>query len=479
MKPLPFIMQYVRRYKYRYIAGILTLFAVDAASVFIPKLTGIITDGLTARSITWSSIRTCLLGIFLIGLLLAVGRFLWRYFLFGTARIIERELRNEMFSHLETMDVEYYNSHKTGDLMTRFTSDLNAVRMALGPAVICIFDSVVMTLLVVCQMMYYVNIKLTLLALIPMVIICLGYMHYGKVLDNLYTERQDSVSNLADFVQESFSGIRVIKAFVRKQAEILSFSKKNQDTMDKSMRIAKLEAILIPLLDVIIGFSSLASLLYGGYLALIGQITLGRFVAFNQYVNMLVWPMLACSEAAVMFSQGTALAGISEGPENSQNTANPQNTGTSEDQGTSTDTTDPSNAADKTPQDENANNIQVIYSTLQRGRYPDIKVQTGVPIKWIINAPKGSLNGCNYRMLLRSFGIEHTLSEGENVIEFTPSKSGTFQYTCWMGMIRGNITVTDTLETSPTDPDTSTGAEETDPETEPFFNGSGMGCCGS
>ena len=271
MKPLPFIMQYVRRYKYRYIAGILTLFAVDAASVFIPKLTGIITDGLTARSITWSSIRTCLLGIFLIGLLLAVGRFLWRYFLFGTARIIERELRNEMFSHLETMDVEYYNSHKTGDLMTRFTSDLNAVRMALGPAVICIFDSVVMTLLVVCQMMYYVNIKLTLLALIPMVIICLGYMHYGKVLD-----------------------------------EILSFSKKNQDTMDKSMRIAKLEAILIPLLDVIIGFSSLASLLYGGYLALIGQITLGRFVAFNQYVNMLVWPMLACSEAAVMFSQGTA-----------------------------------------------------------------------------------------------------------------------------------------------------------------------------
>ena len=155
-------------------------------------------------------------------------------------------------------------------------------------------------------MMYYVNIKLTLLALIPMVIICLGYMHYGKVLDDLYTERQDSVSNLADFVQESFSGIRVIKAFVRKQAEILSFSKKNQDTMDKSMRIAKLEAILIPLLDVIIGFSSLASLLYGGYLALIGQITLGRFVAFNQYVNMLVWPMLACSEAAVMFSQGTA-----------------------------------------------------------------------------------------------------------------------------------------------------------------------------
>ena len=238
MKPFSFIMQYIKRYKFRYLAGIFTLFAVDAANVFIPRLTGAITDGLTARTIGWSSVRNYLFAIMLLGLTLAIGRFLWRYFLFGTARVIERELRNDMFAHLETMDVEYYNAHKTGDLMTRFTSDLNAVRMALGPAVICIFDSVVMTILVVFQMMRYVNVKLTLLALIPMVIICLGYMHYGRVLDNLYTERQDSVSNLADFVQESFSGIRVIKAFVRKQSEILSFGRKNQDTMDKSMKIA-------------------------------------------------------------------------------------------------------------------------------------------------------------------------------------------------------------------------------------------------
>ncbi len=174
-----------------------------------------------------------------------------------------------------------------------------------------------------------------------------------------------------------------------------------------------------------------------------------------------------------MFSQGTALSGISGGLESSQNM------GTSEDQGTSADTADAFNTADETTQEENANNIQVIYSTLQRGRYPDIKVQTGVPVKWIINAPKGSLNGCNYRMLLRSFGIEHTFAEGENVIEFTPSKSGTFQYTCWMGMIRGNITVTDTLETSPTDPATNTEVEEADPEAAPFFYGSGMGCCGN
>ena len=300
------LKNYLYEYKWWYVFGIAILLCVDLANIYIPQFIGDIIDGLTNETLTKAGIPMMLMKILIAGLIMMFGRFGWRYCIFGASRKIEYRLRNDMFGHLETLSARYFNEHKTGDLMTRFTSDLNAVRMAIGPAVICIFDSVVMTLLVVCQMMYYVNIKLTLLALIPMVIICLGYMHYGKVLDDLYTERQDSVSNLADFVQESFSGIRVIKAFVRKQAEILSFSKKNQDTMDKSMRIAKLEAILIPLLDVIIGFSSLASLLYGGYLALIGQITLGRFVAFNQYVNMLVWPMLACSEAAVMFSQGTA-----------------------------------------------------------------------------------------------------------------------------------------------------------------------------
>ena len=300
------LKNYLYEYKWWYVFGIAILLCVDLANIYIPQFIGDIIDGLTNETLTKAGIPMMLMKILIAGLIMMFGRFGWRYCIFGASRKIEYRLRNDMFGHLETLSARYFNEHKTGDLMTRFTSDLNAVRMALGPAVICIFDSVVMTLLVVCQMMYYVNIKLTLLALIPMVIICLGYMHYGKVLDDLYTKRQDSVSNLADFVQESFSGIRVIKAFVRKQAEILSFSKKNQDTMDKSMRIAKLEAILIPLLDVIIGFSSLASLLYGGYLALIGQITLGRFVAFNQYVNMLVWPMLAWSEAAVMFSQGTA-----------------------------------------------------------------------------------------------------------------------------------------------------------------------------
>ena len=306
MNAFQFICQYLKRHKVQYVLGILTLFLVDFANIFIPKLTGVITDGLTAHSLDWSGVKFNLLCILLLGLLLAVGRFFWRFFLFGASRSIEMELRNDMFAHLEKMDVEYYNEHKTGDLMTRFTSDLNAVRMSIGPAVIAVFDASVMTVMVIFQMMYYVSVKLTMITIIPMLFILFGEIYYGKMIHPLFTERQEAVSDLTDYVQESFSGIRVIKAFVREKSQRYRFLKENRNTMDKNLKIAKIQSIIIPLLDVLIGLSSLLTLIYGGYLALLGDITLGRFVAFNQYINMLVWPMLACGDSVNMFSQGAA-----------------------------------------------------------------------------------------------------------------------------------------------------------------------------
>lgn len=306
MSTFQFIFQYVKKHRVRYLAGIATLFVVDFANIYIPKLTGTITDGLTARTIDWDGVVQNLIYIGILGLTLAIGRFLWRFFLFGSARKIEQELRNDMFAHLEKMDVEYYNEHKTGDLMTRFTSDLNAVRMSIGPAVICVFDATVMTVMVIAQMMIYVDVKLTLIAIIPMLIILFGEIYYGKIIHARYKARQEAVSALTDFVQESISGVRVIKAFVRERAELRAFAKANANTKGKNLDIAKMQSVVMPLLDVIIGLSVLITLIYGGYLALVGDITLGRFVAFNQYINMLVWPMLACGDAINMFSQGSA-----------------------------------------------------------------------------------------------------------------------------------------------------------------------------
>lgn len=306
MNTFRFIFAYIKRHRFQYIAGIITLFVVDFVNIFIPQEIGKVTDGLESHSLSWNGVKQSIFIICLLGLILTIGRFLWRYFIFGAARVIEKELRNEMFGHLEKMSVEYYNEHKTGDLMTRFTSDLNAVRMAIGPAVISAFDASVMTVMVIFQMMYYVNVELTLLAIIPMLFICFGEIYYGKIIYKRFKARQEAVSNLTDFVQESFSGVRVIKAFVRERSELKAFTKANKATMEKNLDIVRLQSIVMPLLDVVIGASTLITLVYGGYLVLYGKITLGRFVAFHQYINMLVWPMLACGESIQMFSQGGA-----------------------------------------------------------------------------------------------------------------------------------------------------------------------------
>ena len=306
MEQFQFIWRYIKRHKWQYIGGMITLLVVDFANLYIPKTTGVITDRLAAHEMDMNGVLKNLGIIVAIGATLALGRFLWRYFIFGASRGIEHEIRDNLFAHLETLDVEYYNEHKTGDLMTRFTSDLNAVRMAIGPAVIAAFDATVMTVMVIGQMIVYVDIRLTLAAVVPMLFIAAGELYYGKIMQKRYRERQEAVSDLTDFVQESFSGVRVVKAFVRERAQIREFAKVNNKAKEKNLNIARMESIVMPLLDVVIGISSLLTLIYGGYLALNGEITVGRFVAFNQYIMMLVWPMIACGEAINMFSQGGA-----------------------------------------------------------------------------------------------------------------------------------------------------------------------------
>ncbi len=298
--------RYVKRYAWKYILGIAALFAVDLLNVYIPQFTGEITDGLESHSIGMDMIWILIGKILLFGAGIALGRFLWRFFIFGSARSIEKELRNDMFGHLEKLSMHYFNEHKTGDFMAHFTNDLAAVRMALGPTIVTAFDASVMMLLVLGKMMWYVSVKLTLLAVIPLLVIVVGDYVYGKVMHERFREKQEAFSGLTDQVQESVSGIRVIKAFVQERMELAAFAKTNQFNKEKNLGVVETQALFLPLLDLIVGVSGLLTLLYGGYLALIGEITLGRFVAFNQYIAMLVWPMMAAGECITSLSQGLA-----------------------------------------------------------------------------------------------------------------------------------------------------------------------------
>ncbi len=308
-RELKLALHYLRRYWWQYLLGILALFIVDRVNAGVPLLTGELIDGLTHRSETGfglGDIRAIVLRLLGMGAVIALGRFGWRYFLFGSARSVERDLRRDMFAHLEALSMGYFNEHKTGDLMAHFTNDLMSVRKLLGMTVITIFDASVMLVLVLWNMIAYVDARLTLTAVSPMIVIVVGNVFFGKHMHRRFLKKQEAFSALTDQAQESISGIRVIKAFVQEMAQLKAFARVNAENREKNLSVVRLVAIAIPVLELIIGLSLLATLLYGGRLAIYGEITPGQFVAFNSYVGMLVWPMIAVGEAVSSVSQGMA-----------------------------------------------------------------------------------------------------------------------------------------------------------------------------
>ncbi len=306
MQELKFAAKYVKRHWLQYVLGIAALFAVDFVNTYIPQFTGSITNGLTEGTLDMQGVMNLVWKIIMMGALIALGRFGWRFFLFGAARSIEREMRDDMFHHLEGMSMRYYNSHKTGDLMAHFTNDLMSVRMLVGMTVITTFDASVMLVLVLYKMITYVNAQLTLMAVIPLILIIFADLFYGKAMHKRFLAKQEAFSDLTDQVQEAVSGIRVIKAFVQERKELYAFAKTNLMNKEKNMAVVRLRALFMPVLDLIIGSSLLITLLLGGYLAIKGTINVGQFIAFNSYIGMLVWPMMAVGECITSVSQGMA-----------------------------------------------------------------------------------------------------------------------------------------------------------------------------
>ena len=302
----PSLRSYMFKYVWQYVGGLACLLTVDFLELFIPQLTGEITDGLTAGGFP---MRTLLMDVFLIvaiASVVAIMRFGWRVLMFGASRRVERDLREDLYRHLTTLSNRFYQEHKTGDLMAYFTNDMDAIRMAVGPAILTTFDAVVMTVLVLGKMIFYVDLKLTLLAMIPLLVILFGGSRYGRAMSRRYDKKQSVFAKLSDQVQESISGIRIVKAFVQEKQEMEAFQKANQAAREANLHVVKLRALIIPFLDGLIGIASALTLLYGGYLVINGSISLGKFVAFNSYVMTLVWPMMAAGDSITMLSQGVA-----------------------------------------------------------------------------------------------------------------------------------------------------------------------------
>lgn len=298
--------KYYKKYFLQFLIGIVALTIVDLLQIRVPIIIGDITDRIVDGGVRQEFLLDKALYLAQIGLSIALGRFIWRNLIFGASRNIEFHIRNDIYSHLQKLSQNYFNKHKTGDLMAHATNDVNAVRMAIGPGLLMVIDAIVLITLVLYNMIYTVDLRLTMIAVMPFpIIIFLGFI-ISKSMKHRFNDKQEAFATMTDMVQESFSGIRVIKAFIQEREEIKAFAKTNENNFDKNIRLAKLMSSIEPIIGFIVGISLVLTLVYGGRLTMTGNISLGELVAFINFLAMLVWPMIAIGIVLNVIAQGKA-----------------------------------------------------------------------------------------------------------------------------------------------------------------------------
>ncbi len=316
------INKYYKKYFWTMLLGIAALVAVDYFQLMIPRLYNYIIAGLNsgfvevdgellAFDMNFLLDRICAPMIMII-VAMAIGRFLWRICMYGTAIRVETDLRERMFDHCKDLSQQYYQTNKVGNMMSLFTNDLDTINECFGDGPLMTFDALALGLLALYKMSQ-LNIWLTLLSLIPMLLLFAVGTFVGKYMTEKWEERQEKFSELSDFSQESFSGIAVIKAFVKEFKELWAFKKLNKENEKINIKFTKISTLLHISVTFFVQSVVCIILGYGGYLVYNGTFKVEELLEFYGYFGSIVWPVMAISMLIDMTSRGKAsLKRISE-----------------------------------------------------------------------------------------------------------------------------------------------------------------------
>ncbi len=311
--------KHINRYYLKYagwlILGLAALVMVDTLQLEIPKLYGMLINGMNDGFVTVDGVEKafdldflldtiCMPMVWVI-LCMVFGRFLWRICFFGSAVKLEENLRNQMFDHAKKLSREYYQVNKVGDLMSLFTNDLDTVQECFGWGVMMFFDALMLGIMAIWDM-FRMNATLTLLSLIPMAFLLASATIVGKQLTKKWDARQEAYSRLSDFSQESFSGIAVIKAFVKEAKELWAFKALNKENEEANMAHTKASVLFRVLVTMFVESVICVILGYGGYLVYTDVFNPGQLLEFIGYFNAVIWPIMAVSELIDMSSRGKA-----------------------------------------------------------------------------------------------------------------------------------------------------------------------------
>ncbi len=299
------INRYYLKYLHYILLGIIALLLVDIYQLKFPEIVRDVIDGVHEGWLTMDELRSFLKQILIIALIMFVGRFLWRFALFGNGVRIEADLRERMFAHMEGLSQRYFQENKTGALMALFTNDVQTIRRAFGAGTLMLVDALFLGTLAF-RKMFLINKTLTFISLIPLVIIAICGVILGRHMRKKFSEMQKAFANLSDFTQESFSGIAVIKAFVKEAKELMAFRKINKENRDKNISFVKTAVLLQVLISLFINSVVVLIMGYGGYLVFKKTLSIGMLTEFISYFSSLIWPMMAIGNLINLRSQGTA-----------------------------------------------------------------------------------------------------------------------------------------------------------------------------
>jgi ATP-binding cassette subfamily B multidrug efflux pump len=312
LKEFRTLVPYVKERIPQYLAGLLFLLITNGGQLYLPQLLRRAIDTIATGSFSLSNIAPIAALMVGIAVVIAAGRFLWRYFLGAASRGIEAELRERLFVHLQSLSSTFYGKMKTGDLMARMTNDMRAVRQAAGFALVSFVDGFFMTIAIIAIMLSQ-NARLTLLSISPLPIITIGVIFFGKVIGEQFRRVQEGFSTLSDMTQESLTGIRVLKTFVQESAFGKRFLEKNLDYSNRNMVLVRTWGVLFPAVGFLAGITSLILILLGGRAVIEGTLSPGQFTAFLAYLQMLIWPMLGAGFTINMIQRaGASLARINK-----------------------------------------------------------------------------------------------------------------------------------------------------------------------
>lgn len=302
------INKFYLRYWYLFLLGIIALIVVDYAQLELPEIYGKIINSLKNDGrIETKDIISYMIRFGVIALIIFVGRFTWRNCIFGVGVRIESDLREDMFKHSEKLSQAFYKEHKTGALMAYYTNDLQMIRECFGSGTIFFIDALFLGIFTYIKMIR-LNTTLSLYALIPMVLICIISLFIGRIMERKFLVRQRAYELLSDYTQENFSGISVIKAFVKETLEIKEFARINKNNEQVNISFARYSTILNVLLNFIL-YLIIIILLGGGAYYVINDGTsfdVGELAEFISYFGTITWPLMAISQLINMIAQGRA-----------------------------------------------------------------------------------------------------------------------------------------------------------------------------